>query len=281
MTGILPIKNYEVESSLSGTFEEFTMTSPGFWSKYIGFTKKEVKKLCIDNLPKYQIDANSNKIKNFKSDKDKELIFNYEKIKKWYKGYRLLNSRNYKKYEIYTPYSIIRCLFNKLIKNYWNRSETCSNLSKFINLDFSGIKNGIAILINNRKNGIKINIEKCQYDMNNFSSKYDVLTHLVHLGYLAYEEEKKIVYIPNEEVRKEFENSTNDKKDWNNLIHSINESKILLEVTWRFEENKVAEIIEKAHNTYSSNKNDNDENALSYTVQLAYSYAKIYYTIIQ
>jgi len=60
--------------------------------------------------------------------------------------------------------------------------------------------------------------------MKNFRNKDDILIFLVHLGYLAYDEEKDL-YIPNEEVRKEFENSTNDDEDWKNHIQRINESK--------------------------------------------------------
>jgi len=60
-----------------------------------------------------------------------------------------------KKYEMFTPYSVIKSLSLNLIDNYWNKSETYLNLSKFIDLDFSELKNDIAILINNKKTGLK------------------------------------------------------------------------------------------------------------------------------
>ena len=41
-------------------------------------------------------------------------------------------------------------------------------------------------------------------DMTTIRCRDDVLTLLVHLGYLAYDMEEKSVYIPNEEVREEF-----------------------------------------------------------------------------
>ncbi len=41
-------------------------------------------------------------------------------------------------------------------------------------------------------------------DMTSMKSKDDVLTLLIHLGYLAYDEEKKTVGIPNVEIRQEF-----------------------------------------------------------------------------
>jgi hypothetical protein len=40
--------------------------------------------------------------------------------------------------------------------------------------------------------------------MTSIQSKDDVLTLLTHLGYLAYDAEREEVYIPNEEVRREF-----------------------------------------------------------------------------
>lgn len=43
-----------------------------------------------------------------------------------------------------------------------------------------------------------------QNDMTSFKSRDDVLTLLVHLGYLAYDETTTSVFIPNEEVRGEF-----------------------------------------------------------------------------
>ena len=121
----------------------------------VGWQNIEVNKLCKDNLPKYQIDENSNKIKNSKNDKDRKLIFSFKNIKNWYDGYRLFNSRKNKKYEMFTPYSVIKSLSLNLIDNYWNKSETYLNLSKFIDLDFSELKNDIAILINNKKTGLK------------------------------------------------------------------------------------------------------------------------------
>lgn len=46
-----------------------------------------------------------------------------------------------------------------------------------------------------------------QNDMTSLQGKDDVLTLLVHLGYLAYDDDSKEVYIPNEEVRQEIAKS--------------------------------------------------------------------------
>lgn len=49
-----------------------------------------------------------------------------------------------------------------------------------------------------------IDIGTFQNDMTTIKSKDDVLTLLIHLGYLAYDLETGSVFIPNEEVRREF-----------------------------------------------------------------------------
>lgn len=46
-----------------------------------------------------------------------------------------------------------------------------------------------------------------QNDMTSLQGKDDVLTLLVHLGYPAYDNDSKEVYIPNEEVRQEIAKS--------------------------------------------------------------------------
>ena len=49
-------------------------------------------------------------------------------------------------------------------------------------------------------------------DLTTFRGKDDVLTLMIHLGYLAYDSEKKTVRIPNEEIRREFQRSVHEVK---------------------------------------------------------------------
>ena len=46
-----------------------------------------------------------------------------------------------------------------------------------------------------------------QNDMRNFKIKDDVLTLLIHLGYLAYDAQAREAFIPNKEIIGEFENA--------------------------------------------------------------------------
>ena len=43
--------------------------------------------------------------------------------------------------------------------------------------------------------------------MRTFETKDDVLTLLIHLGYLRYDAERKVSFIPNREIAGEFENA--------------------------------------------------------------------------
>ena len=116
--------------------------------------------------------------------------------------------------------------------------------------------------------------------MTTFESADDVLTLLVHLGYLTYNFEEKTVRIPNEEVEEEFVTSIKSLK-WKNVLNALNQSEKLLQAIWHKESNVVAKGIEKVHEENTSILAYNDENSLSCVISLAFYGAKEYYTIIR
>ena len=200
MTGILPIDYFDKISDLYYAFKHFTMISPKWMAKYIGFTDEEVKMLCKKYINFKKLNnSNKNQVVNNKNN-NKKVKVNYKNIRKWYNGYQLIGSKNGRKYEIYTPFSIIKSLNNNHIEIYWNKSETFPLLSEYINMDFFGLKEDILCLIDDRKKELKLNYRD------------DVLIHLVHLGYLAFKSEKRIVYIPNKEVHEIFEIFTRNEE---------------------------------------------------------------------
>ena len=83
-----------------------------------------------------------------------------------------------------------------------------------------------------------------QNDMISFQNKDDVITLLIHLGYLAYDQKYRKAFISNEEIRQEFVLATKSKK-WNELLDFQRESKELLEATLDMDCDTVAEKIEK------------------------------------
>ena len=114
--------------------------------------------------------------------------------------------------------------------------------------------------------------------MTTLRSADDIFTLLVHLGYLTYDFYTKQVWIPNSEVAQEFINSIEDG-GWEEVVKAIKSSDELLKSTLNCDEEKVAELIDKAHSDNTSILKYNDENSLSCVISLAYYSARKTYTI--
>lgn len=248
ITGILPIKKYGTESALNN-FSEYTMINPKWMSEYIGFTEFEVKHLC----EQYHI--------------------NFEKIKKWYDGYHLNGAG-----DIYSPRSVVETVLTGQFGSHWTSTETYESLKNYIMMDMYGLKEAIAQLIAGCS--LSVNTSKFQNDMTSMNSRDDVLSLLIHLGYLGYNESTESVFIPNEEVKKEFENAVEDT-GWTEVVRALKHSQRLLEDTLAMNSQAVAEALEKVHEENVSILNYNDENALSFVVSLAYYSARKDYLLIR
>ena len=88
-----------------------------------------------------------------------------ESLKCWYDGYSFEEAPS-----IYNPRSVVSCMRFGKIGNYWNQTAP-------------------------------VNMESFSNDMVTFRTEDDVLTFLIHLGYLGYSYANKTVFIPNNEVR--------------------------------------------------------------------------------
>ena len=254
MTGILPIKKYGSHSALN-MFTEYSMTNPREMAEYFGFTEAEVIKLC----QKYNQ--------------------NFEETQAWYDGYELVavNGQNKVYYSIYSPKSVVDAMLSGVFDNYWNQTETYEALKAYIRLNFDGLKDAIIQMLAGER--IQINTGTFSNDMTSFQGKDDVLTLLIHLGYLSYHWPDKTVTIPNKEVSQEYINAISTM-DWTEVTASVEASRQLLENLWNMNEDAVAEGIDKAHREISILQYNN-ENALSCTINLAFYFAREYYTIIR
>jgi len=248
MTGILPIKKYGTQSALN-MFKEYSMTNPGRFLDYFGFSSDEVENLCHE----YGMD--------------------FSEVKNWYNGYFIERGA-----PLYSPKSVVSALEDGLLDNYWNKTETYESLRDFINLDFDDLRNKATLLLSGLE--LPINTHSFTNDMRTFTSADDVLTLLIHLGYLSYNFGEKTVRIPNEEVKCEFFNSMRVLK-WHNVINAINASNKLLEAIWDFDSESVASGIEKIHEENTSILEYNDENSLSCVLSLSLFSAKDYYSVIR
>ena len=245
MTGILPIKKYGTHSALN-MFDEFSMISPGPLASYVGFTETEVEALC----------------RQYKAD--------MSEVKSWYDGYSFEKEKS-----IYSPRSVVNCMRFEKIENYWNQTETFEALQFYIDMNFDGLKDDVLSMIAGEK--VPVNTGSFTNDMTTFRTEDDVLTLLIHLGYLGYDSNEKCVFIPNNEIRSEYVNAVS-VSDWGEVSQALKNSADILNAIWQRRPEQVAEGIRQAH-FETSHIQYNDENALSYTISLALYAARNFYTV--
>lgn len=161
------------------------------------------------------------------------------------------------------------------IANYWNQTETFEALQMYIDLNFDGLKDDVLSMIAGEQ--IPVNIGSFTNDMTTFRTEDDVLTLLIHLGYLAYDERYQTVRIPNSEIRAEYVNTV-AVSDWGTVSQALKNSADTLQAIWQGREQQVAVAMQQAH-FETSHIQYNDENALSYTISLALYAARNYYTV--
>ena len=245
MTGILPVKKYGTHSALN-MFDEFSMIYAGPLAKFVGFTETEVRELC----EKYHMDM--------------------REIREWYDGYRFENCE-----PVYNPRSVVNGMLFGSIRNYWNMTESFEALQTYIDMNFEGLKDNILSMLAGEH--IPVNTGNFTNDMTTFRDENDVLTLLIHLGYLAYDSTEHCVYIPNNEIRNEYANAVS-VSDWGEVSKALKNSADVLNAIWNQNEQMVAQGIQRAH-FETSHLQYNDENALSYTISLALYAARNYYSV--
>ncbi len=236
LTGILPIKRLKTQSALNN-FDEYTMLDAGELAPYIGFTENEVMDLC----ERYGRD--------------------FSAVKRWYDGY-LLNEHH-----LYNPRAVVSLMKRGTFQSYWSQTSTFESVRPFIDMDFDGLRTGIISMLSGSR--VEVNTNYFQNDMVTFEDKDDVLTLLIHLGYLAYDYEEHAAFIPNEEIRQEFISATKRDK-WSELNDFEMRSDALLSATLDLDAEAVASGIEKIHSEYASVIRYHDENSLSSVLTLAY-----------
>ena len=126
---------------------------------------------------------------------------------------------------------------SKKFKSFWTNTETYEALQIYIDLNKDGLKEAVVEMLAGGK--CRIDTGTFQNDMTSFKSKDDVLTLLVHLGYLAYDETTTSAFIPNEEVRGEFIRSVKNGRR-PELVKMLQASEQLLQDTINMDEEKVA-----------------------------------------
>lgn len=179
LTGILPIKKIKTQSALNN-FDEFTMLDAKLLASYVGFTEEEVRGLCD------------------RYDRD------FDEVKRWYDGYLLAGC------SVYNPKAVVSVMTWGDFQSYWSQTGTYESIMPLVNMNFDGLKQAVIDMIAGEK--VKVKTTSYQNDMVSFKNKDDVLTLLIHLGYLAYDPESRTAFVPNEEIRNELTSAVEDEQ---------------------------------------------------------------------
>ena len=246
MTGILPIKKYRTQSALNN-FVEYSMVRPGGMEGFFGFKTDEVKALA----GKYGME--------------------YDELEKWYDGYTIGDGNS-----IFNPNSVMTAVSERWCESYWGRTGATDAIEGYIRMNYEGLKDDIIYMLAGGR--CKVNPAGFKNDLAEVHSRDDVLTVLIHLGYLTYDRRAMECYIPNLEVSYEMELAVKSNK-WEGVDTALQESEKLLQATLDGDEDTVARIIDAAHNEDTSILSYNDENSLACVLSIAYYAAKRNYVI--
>ena len=234
MTGILPVKKYGSHSALN-MFTEYSMTEPLNLGQYIGFTENEVKDIC----------------------KQHDVAFN--QMQQWYDGYSFKDVPH-----IYNPNSVVNAATYKKYISYRTKTENFESLQEYIDMNMEGLRDDIVKLIAGET--VIIDVSTFSNDMVTFHSKDDVLTLLIHLGYLAIKGSTNlgvIVHIPNEEIKLEFKTCVKNNNRYAGVYDLIKNTDVLLNDIWSLNSEAVAKIFDEAHQDHTSILTYNNENSLA------------------
>ena len=246
MTGILPIKKYETQSALNN-FIEYSMVEPRKMGRYFGFTKDEVKGLAA------------------KHDTD------FDELEKWYDGYQIGDEKS-----MFNPNSVIQAVGIGRCRSFWAATGSFDAITSYININYDGLKDDIINMLGGGR--VTVDPTGFQNDLSVIRSKDDVLTVLIHLGYLSFDWKRNQCYVPNKEVEGELVNAVRNN-NWEEVVNSINQSERLLEATIRGNSEYVAKALDAAHSDNTSILSYNDENSLACVISLVYYYARNDYHI--
>jgi hypothetical protein len=248
LTGILPIVRDKVQSKLNN-FVEYTILDAAELSEYIGFTSQEIIELCED----YNMD--------------------YNEMKSWYDGY----SQN--GYEIYNPESVVRSIQRKKYMGFWSQTSTYHVILDRLKANYEGMRDDVIQMLSGES--IDVDVYGYKNVVKEFINKDDIYAYLIHIGYLAYNEEDKTCFIPNKEVRFEWIRAVAAEPEYKNTDKIIKASKELLKETIAGNTDAVAKALDESHINVTSNRSYNNEDALQSAIYLAYIYAINKYFILR
>ena len=177
---------------------------------------------------------------------------------------------------MFNPNSVMEAISNEWCESYWSKTGAFDAVSDYIDMNYKGLRDDIIDLLS----GGRCSVDPAGFsnDISEVRSRDDVLTVLIHLGYLTYDRREQECFVPNMEVAKELENAIK-ANNWKEVIDALTLSKNLLKATLRGNSDYVANALRSIHSEEASIFSYNDENSLACVLSLAYYYARNDYHI--
>lgn len=252
MTGILPITKYSSGSALN-MFLEYTMAEKEKYSQYLGFDDREVDELYARYLAVTSMPA-----------------IEREGLRVWYDGYHTLTGKR-----LYNPRSVVSALSDNQLGSYWTNAGPYDEIFYYIEKNVDAVRDDLARMAAGE--GVKAKIQEYAATSMNLQTKDEILSAMVVYGFLSYEDGK--VRIPNKELMDKFADVLLKEPSLGYVHRLARESERMLEATLGGDSNKVAEILEFAHNTEIPLLNYNNETDLTALVNLLYLSARDSYHV--
>ena len=189
----------------------------------------------------------------------------FNQMQQWYDGYSFKDVPH-----IYNPNSVVNAATYKKYISYRTKTETFESLQEYIDMNMEGLRDDIVKLIAGE--AVIIDVSTFSNDMVTFHSKDDVLTLLIHLGYLAIKGSTNlgvIVHIPNEEIKLEFKTCVKNNNRYVGVYDLIKNTDVLLNDIWSLNSEAVAKIFDEAHQDHTSILTYNNENSLANVIAIS------------
>ena len=189
----------------------------------------------------------------------------FNQMQQWYDGYSFKDVPH-----IYNPNSVVNAATYKKYISYRTKTENFESLQEYIDMNMEGLRDDIVKLIAGE--AVIIDVSTFSNDMVTFHSKDDVLTLLIHLGYLAIKGSTNlgvIVHIPNEEIKLEFKTCVKNNNRYAGVYDLIKNTDVLLNDIWSLNSEAVAKIFDEAHQDHTSILTYNNENSLANVIAIS------------
>ena len=189
----------------------------------------------------------------------------FHQMQQWYDGYSFKDVPH-----IYNPNSVVNAATYKKYISYRTKTETFESLQEYIDMNMEGLRDDIVKLIAGED--VIVDVSTFSNDMVTFHSKDDVLTLLIHLGYLAIKGSTNlgvIVHIPNEEIKLEFKTCVKNNNRYAGVYDLIKNTDVLLNDIWSLNSEAVAKIFDEAHQDHTSILTYNNENSLANVIAIS------------